>query len=100
LTKDIFYSVPKVEELVILLWQIEENYQAMEPMENQREMAGQVNQELITTPDMTNNQKCQYQAPNCSQKAQFQHILKLGSVKVGKQWVCANCKQALESKAQ
>ena len=45
---------------------------------------------------MTKN-KCQYQAPNCQKIAQFQHILKLGSVSIKKQWVCQNCKQILES---
>ncbi|WP_172575216.1 hypothetical protein [endosymbiont GvMRE of Glomus versiforme] len=39
---------------------------------------------------------CQYQAPNCQKTATFQHILKLGSVKISKQWVCASCKQHLE----
>ena len=47
---------------------------------------------------MINNKKCQAQYSNCQEKAQFQHILKLGSVSIGKQWVCANCKQILESK--
>ena len=40
---------------------------------------------------------CQYQAPNCQKIATYQHILKLGSLAIEKQWVCSNCKQILEN---
>ncbi len=39
---------------------------------------------------------CQYQHPNCQKTATYQHILKLGSVKIAQQWVCGNCKQIIE----
>jgi predicted SprT family Zn-dependent metalloprotease len=41
--------------------------------------------------------KCQYNYPNCQQQAQFQHIVKLGSVKIDKKWACGNCKQILQN---
>jgi len=40
--------------------------------------------------------KCQYNYPNCQKIAEFQHILKLGSVKIDKGWICANCKEYIE----
>ncbi|RHZ37717.1 hypothetical protein [endosymbiont GvMRE of Glomus versiforme] len=40
--------------------------------------------------------KCQ--TPNCQNKAEFQHILKLGFVNIAKQWVCSNCKEELEKR--
>ncbi len=53
---------------------------------------------LLSEPKNTElNEICQYQAPNCQQVATYQHTLKLGSVSLGKQWVCGNCKQELEN---
>jgi hypothetical protein len=43
---------------------------------------------------------CQYQGPNCQKTAQFQHIFKLGSVKIAKQGVCGNCKQTIKKREE
>jgi len=40
--------------------------------------------------------KCQYQHPNCQKTAQFQHIIKLGAVKIDKGYICQNCKEFIE----
>jgi len=50
-----------------------------------------------TEPEPSTN-SCQAQYPLCQQVATYQHILKLGSVSIDKQWVCGNCKQELEKK--
>jgi hypothetical protein len=41
--------------------------------------------------------KCQYNKPGCQKIAQFQHILKLGAVKIDKGYICGHCKEYLES---
>ncbi|KLL03010.1 MAG: hypothetical protein MRECE_33c025 [Mycoplasmataceae bacterium CE_OT135] len=46
------------------------------------------------------NKLCQTNYPNCQKTAQFQHTLKLGSLKIAKQWVCGHCKQHLETEAK
>ena len=40
---------------------------------------------------------CQYNYPNCQKTATYQHIVKLGLVKIDKGWICSNCKQHLEN---
>jgi len=48
---------------------------------------------------MNQNKKtylCQYQKKGCQKLAEFQHILKLGAVKIDKSWICTNCKQIIE----
>jgi hypothetical protein len=78
----------------------------MEP-KDQKETGNSINpkpittlpEEILKTMKKINHQnKCQYQSPNCSGKGEFQHTLKLGSVKISKQWVCGNCKKVLEQK--
>ena len=44
----------------------------------------------------TTKNKCQYHYPNCQKIATYQHILKLGAVKIDKGWICGNCKQHIE----
>jgi len=39
---------------------------------------------------------CQYQYSGCQKTAEFQHILKLGLVKIDKGWICLNCKELIE----
>lgn len=43
---------------------------------------------------------CQYNKVGCQKIATFQHILKLGSVKIDKGWICANCKGVLEQRKE
>lgn len=48
---------------------------------------------------MDNKEKiylCQYQKKGCQKIATFQHIVKLGSVKIDKGWICGNCKEIIE----
>ena len=40
---------------------------------------------------------CQYQHPHCQKTAQFQHILKLGAVKIDKGYICQNCKEFISN---
>lgn len=39
---------------------------------------------------------CQYKFAGCQKTAEFQHILKLGLVKIDKGWICLNCKELIE----
>ena len=46
--------------------------------------------------NMKQNQ-CQYNYPNCRKTATYQHIVKLGAVRIDKGWICGNCKQYIEN---
>ena len=43
---------------------------------------------------------CQYNYPNCQKTAEFQHIFKLGAVKIAKQWACGNCKKKIQQEEE
>jgi hypothetical protein len=43
-----------------------------------------------------NQKQCQYKYPNCQKIATYQHILKLGAVKIDKGWICGNCKEYIK----
>ncbi|RHZ37363.1 hypothetical protein [endosymbiont GvMRE of Glomus versiforme] len=39
---------------------------------------------------------CQYSKPGCQKVAEYQHIIKLGLVKLDKGYICQNCKEFIE----
>ena len=43
-----------------------------------------------------NKKLCEYKYPDCQKTAIGQHILKLGTVKIDKGWICANCQKTIE----
>ena len=50
----------------------------------------------IMNKKINQKKECQYNYPNCQKTATHQHIVKLGSVKIDKGWICGNCKEYIK----